>query len=287
MIFRRREIDLPPELLERKRVTDDMLRAVFITTRFDNRTILNGVDVEIRRGDVFVILGPSGCGKTTLLRHLSGMLAPSIGSVFLEGQDIYRLERDELDRLRRRMGFSFQSGALFNSMTVLENVCLPLREFSDLPERLIIEIGRMKLDMVGLLHAADLQPSDISGGMKKRAAVARAIALDPDLIFFDEPSAGLDPITSAELDNLILKLNKVFGITVVVVTHEIPSAFSIADQMILMLGGNVIATGTPDQIRASTDPRVTDFIGRKLESESERRADIDAFLVPESEITPT
>ncbi|MFQ5504318.1 MAG: ABC transporter ATP-binding protein [Planctomycetota bacterium] len=278
MILRQHSADIALEE-RRERVTDDILRGIYLTTAFDGRTVLGGVDIAVRRGDVFVILGPSGCGKTTLLRHLSGMLPPEIGSVFLEGKDLYRLRRRELDELRRRMGFSFQSGALLNSMTVLENVCLPLREATDLPDELIIQVGRMKLDMVGLLHAADMLPAHISGGMKKRAAVARAIALDPDLIFFDEPSAGLDPITSAELDLLILRLNNVFGITMVVVTHEIPSAFAIANHMILLVGGYVIASGTPEEIQASDDPRVMDFINRALEPEEARMADVRNYLL--------
>lgn len=278
MIFRQTSPGIVHEE-RRTRITDDILRGIYLTTSFDGRTVLGGVDIAVRRGDVFVILGPSGCGKTTLLRHLSGMLPPEIGTVFLEGKDLYNLRRRELDELRRRMGFSFQSGALLNSMTVLENVCLPLREATDLPDDLIVQVGRMKLDMVGLLHAANKLPAHISGGMKKRAAVARAIALDPDLVFFDEPSAGLDPITSAELDLLILRLNKVFRITMVVVTHEIPSAFAIANHMILLVGGYVIASGTPEEIQASEDPRVVDFINRALEPEEAKMADVRNYLL--------
>jgi phospholipid/cholesterol/gamma-HCH transport system ATP-binding protein len=240
--------------------------------------VLKGVDVAVRRGEVFVILGPSGCGKTTLLRHLSGMLPPTLGTVHVDGRDLYMISERELDDLRRHMGFSFQGGALLNSMSVLDNVCLPLRESTDLPERMIRQIARMKLDMVGLLQATHLSPSDLSGGMKKRAAIARAVALDPELVFFDEPSAGLDPITAAGVDNLILKLNKVFGITMVVVTHDIPSAFTIADRMIMLLSGDILASGTPDEVRNWPDPRVQDFIHRALPKERAGEVDVTRFV---------
>lgn len=278
MRFRRKRFRLPKELLGREREHDDLLRAMAITTQFGGHTVLRGVDVAVRRGEVFVILGPSGCGKTTLLRHLSGMLPPTLGTVHWGGRDLYMIPAKELDGLRRRMGFSFQGGALLNSMSVLDNVCLPLRESTTLPDRMIRRIARMKLDMVGLLAAAGRSPADLSGGMKKRAAIARAVALDPELVFFDEPSAGLDPITAAGVDNLILKLNKVFGITMVVVTHDIPSAFTIADRMIMLLDGHILASGTPEEVRCWPDPRVQDFIHRALPKEREGEVDITRFL---------
>ncbi|PIE23128.1 MAG: ABC transporter ATP-binding protein [Planctomycetota bacterium] len=278
MRFRRRRFKLPSELTPRRPSSPDLIRAMAITTRFASHTVLKGVDLAVRRGEVFVILGPSGCGKTTLLRHLSGMLPPTLGTVHLDDRDLYMISDKELDALRQRMGFSFQGGALLNSMSVFDNVCLPLRESTNLPERVIRQIARMKLDMVGLFGAVHLSPADLSGGMKKRAAIARAVALDPELVFFDEPSAGLDPITAAGVDNLILKLNKVFGITMVVVTHDIPSAFAIADRMIMLESGSILASGSPEDLRNWPDPRVQDFIHRALPKEREGEVDITRFL---------
>lgn len=279
MKFRRRRFSQLPEGFVDRRGRGDLIRASEITTSFDGRTVLDGVDVSVSRGQVFVILGPSGCGKTTLLRHLSGMLAPTAGDVHVDGRPIYEMARAELDGLRRRMGFSFQGGALLNSMSVLENVELPLRETArELSPAIVRQIARMKLEMVGLLHAAQLRPSDLSGGMKKRAAIARAVALDPELVFFDEPSAGLDPITAAGVDNLILKLNKIFGITMVVVTHDIASAFTIADRMLLLLDGRAHAFGAPEEVRDWQDSRVQDFIHRALPSDEGRSVDLMEYL---------
>jgi phospholipid/cholesterol/gamma-HCH transport system ATP-binding protein len=223
----------------------------------------------VRRGEVFVIMGPSGCGKTTLLRHLCGLRAPSTGSVFVEGHDIYRLDEVQLRALRLRTGLAFQGGALLGSLSVVENVALPLRENTDLPDAVILATARMKLDMVGLLHAADLLPASLSGGMKKRAAIARALALDPEIIYLDEPSAGLDPITAAEVDNLICKLNRVFGITMVVVTHDIASASAIADRAAMLIDGRVAAMGTRDEVWQHPDRRIRDFIERRLDQGDE------------------
>ncbi|MFO1053031.1 MAG: ATP-binding cassette domain-containing protein [Planctomycetota bacterium] len=262
-----------PELLEavraRHQPSADLLRAVAVTTVLGGREILRGVDLAIRRGEVFVIMGPSGCGKTTMLRHLCGLQRPSAGTISVEGRDVYALDQTELDGLRLRTGLAFQGGALLGSLSVEENVALPLRENTDLDERVILQVARMKLDMVGLLHARSLLPASLSGGMKKRAAIARAIALDPEIVFLDEPSAGLDPITAAGIDNLILKLNAVFGITMVVVTHDLPSAFAIADRAAVFLDGRVAALGTRDEIWATKDVRIRDFVERRLrESES-------------------
>ncbi len=260
------------------RRTDDLVRAVALTTVFGDRTILEGVDLAIRRGEVFVIMGPSGCGKTTLLRNLCGLLPPTLGSVSVAGHDVYSAPPELLQHLRLRTGLSFQGGALLGSLTVLENVALPLRENTKLPEAVILETARMKLDMVGLLHACDLLPSSLSGGMKKRAALARAIALDPDIVYFDEPSAGLDPITAAEVDNLIAKLNKVFGITMVVVTHDLPSAHAIADRIVVLLDGHVASLGSRDQVWHDPDPRIRDFIERRVPAEDSRGMDVIAHL---------
>jgi phospholipid/cholesterol/gamma-HCH transport system ATP-binding protein len=256
------------------RSTKDIVRALAITTRFGDHTVLDNVDLAIRRGEVFVIMGPSGCGKTTLLRHLCGLLPPTFGAVSVEGHDLYTASPELLQLLRLRTGLSFQAGALLGSMTVLDNVALPLRENTDLPERVIRDTARMKLDMVGLLHAADMLPSALSGGMRKRAAVARAIALDPDIVYFDEPSAGLDPITAAEIDNLIQRLNRVFGITMIVVTHDLQSAHEIADRIAVVFDGRVLRCGARDQIWQDPEPRIRDFIERRLSVEETRGMDI-------------
>lgn len=266
------------DLRSPRRPTDDLVRAVALTTQLGGRPVLDGVDLAIRRGEIMVVMGPSGCGKTTLLRNLCGLLPPDLGSVSVGGHDVYAASPQLLQHLRLRTGLSFQGGALLGSLSVLENVALPLVENTDLSRSVVVEIARMKLDMVGLLHAADLLPSSLSGGMKKRAAIARAIALDPEIVYFDEPSAGLDPITAAEIDNVIVKLNKVFGITMVVVTHDLPSAHAIADRIVVLLDGRVAAIGPRDQVWNDPDPRLRDFIERRLPVEDGGGMDVLAHL---------
>ena len=262
------------ELAGPRRRTDDLVRALALTTCFGDRTVLDSVDLAIRAGEVFVIMGPSGCGKTTLLRNLCGLLQPDLGTVSVGGHDLYTASPQLLHHMRLGTGLSFQGGALLGSLTVLENVALPLRENTELSEAVILDTARMKLDMVGMLHAAELQPSSLSGGMKKRTAIARAIALDPEIVYFDEPSAGLDPITAAEVDNVIIKLNKVFGITMVVVTHDLPSAYAIADRIVVLLDGRVAALGPRDQVWNDPNPRLRDFIERRLPHEDGAGMDV-------------
>lgn len=268
------EIQLPADGPSRR----DLVRAVAVTTLFDGRTVLDGVDLGIRAGEVFVVMGPSGCGKTTLLRNLCGLLPPDLGAVSVHGHDLYSASPELLHHLRLRTGLSFQGGALLGSLSVLENVALPLRENTELPESVVLDTARMKLDMVGLLHAAERSPSELSGGMRKRAAIARAIALDPEIVYFDEPSAGLDPITAAEIDNVIVKLNKVFGITMVVVTHDLPSAHAIADRIVVLLDGRVAALGERDRVWQDPNPRLRDFIERRLPAEESRGMDVFAHI---------
>ena len=257
----------------------ELVRAIDVSSRYGSRAILSDVSVTVQRGEIFVIMGPSGCGKTTLLRHLCGLRPPTSGAIFVQGRELGSLGDDELVKLRMRSGLSFQGGALLGSLSVLDNVALPLRENTDLPDRLIVQVARMKLDMVGLLHAADLLPASLSGGMRKRAATARAIALDPEIVYFDEPSAGLDPITAAEIDNLILKLNKVFGITVVVVTHDLASAYTIADRVAVLLDGRVAAVGSKDEIWQHPNPRIQDFIERRMASDDAGEMDVTEHLL--------
>lgn len=241
-------------------MTDLAIQVDGVTKRFGDKTVLDQVRLDVRQGETLVILGGSGSGKSTLLRLMIGSFPPDEGDIIVFGRSLRAMNERELDDYRRSIGVLFQSGALFNSMTVAENVALPLRLHSDLPDDTIDIIVTMKLEQVGLREAADRLPAEISGGMKKRAGLARAMALDPRLLFYDEPSAGLDPVTSAEIDELIIQLNKKLGVTSVVVTHEMDSAFRIADRMVLLDRGKFIVSGTPDEMRNSTDPLVRQFI---------------------------
>lgn len=215
-----------------------------VVKRFGDRVALSGVSFEVRRGETMVLMGGSGCGKSTLLRMLTGGLKPDGGKIWLFGKEISRLSEDELNELRRRFGILFQSGALFNSMNVGENVALPLREHTDLAEEIIQIQVTLKLNQVGLREHATKMPGQLSGGMKKRAGLARALALDPELLFYDEPSAGLDPVTSAQIDQLIVGLSHELGVTSIVVTHEMDSAFSIADRMAMLDKGKILKVET-------------------------------------------
>jgi phospholipid/cholesterol/gamma-HCH transport system ATP-binding protein len=211
--------------------------------QFGKQTVLSGLDLKVRRGETLVVMGGSGCGKSTLLRLMIGAITPTRGRIRLFGEDIAKVDESRLDALRRRFGILFQSGALYQSMSIAENVALPMRELTDLPPDLIDLQVKMKLEAVGLREHADKFPAQISGGMKKRAGLARALALDPEIIFYDEPSAGLDPVTSAEIDQLIITLTKKLGVTSVVVTHEMDSAFTIADRMVMLDKGRCLKIG--------------------------------------------
>jgi len=251
-----------------------VIRVADLVKRFGDKTVLNGVSLDVQPGETMVIMGGSGCGKSTLLRHMIGSLVPDEGRVELFGEDLAQLDEDGLDRMRRRFGVLFQSGALLNSMTVGENVALPLREHSDLDEKTIEIMVQIKLEQVGMRTAIHRMPAQISGGMKKRAGLARAIALDPDILFYDEPSAGLDPVTSAEIDQLMLGLTKRLGITSVVVTHEMDSAFTIADRMAMLDKGRVLKVASRQEFEAIRDGETTgedaaDLIRQFLRGESE------------------
>ncbi|OGW27546.1 MAG: ABC transporter ATP-binding protein [Nitrospirae bacterium GWC2_42_7] len=239
-----------------------------LITHYGDREILKNLSFSIPKGKTTVILGGSGCGKSTLLKHLIGLLKPTSGSILMNGKDIAILDEAELDEVRKKTGVLFQGAALLNSMSIAENVALPVAEHTKLNESTIQIMVRMKLDLVGLSGFENYYPSQLSGGMKKRAGLARAIALDPELLFFDEPSAGLDPVTAAGLDELILKLRNVFKMTIVVVTHELPSVFMIADYVIMLDIGEVIFSGTIDELKASDNPRIRMFLERRPEKEA-------------------
>lgn len=236
---------------------------------FGDKTVLDGIDLEVETGETLIILGSSGSGKSTLLRCLIGLEEPDEGEVIVAGTNLFRAKRQELARLRQSMGVAFQAGALFTSMTVGENIDLPLEELTDLPKSTRELIVRIKLALVGLEGTADLYPSELSGGMRKRVAFARAMALDPQILFADEPSAGLDPVTSAGLDQLLIRLREVFDVTLIVVTHELESAFAVGERIALIDRGRILALGTPDEIKASTDSIVRRFLDRETEIAAE------------------
>jgi phospholipid/cholesterol/gamma-HCH transport system ATP-binding protein len=235
--------------------------------------ILHGITFDVTRGETLVILGGSGSGKSTLLRTLVGLEKTSSGEIWIKGKNIAAIPDAEMDEIRKKIGMSFQGGALFGSMTVGENVALPLREHTKLEDSTIEIMLRLKLEQVGLAGFEYYMPSQLSGGMKKRAAVARALAMDPEILFFDEPSAGLDPIIAAGIDQLILELKQAFRMTIIVVTHELASAYLIADRMVLIDKGHVVAIGTTAEMRASTQPRLRQFLDRVPEPEVAREMD--------------
>ncbi len=248
---------------------------------YGEREILHGVTFDVPAGETVVILGGSGSGKSTLLRTLVGLEAPTSGEVIVRGKDLQKLTSEEWRELRQHIGISFQSGALFGSMTVGENVALALQEHTQLDPATIEIMVRLKLNEVGLNGYENYMPAQLSGGMKKRAAVARAMAMDPEILFFDEPSAGLDPIIAAGIDELLLKLKEAFGITIIVVTHELASAFLIADRMVLLDKGHIVANGTPEELKESSHPRVRQFLDRIAEPELSQEIDYLQMLTGE------
>lgn len=245
-----------------------------LVVQYGGRTILDRISLDIRKGEVLVLLGTSGSGKSTLLRHLIGLEKPLSGSITVKGVDIIHCSEDELNQVRRFIGVSFQNAALFGSMTVSENVAFPLLERTGLADSTIDEVVLIKLAQVGLAHFGALYPAELSGGMLKRASIARATALDPEILFFDEPSAALDPIMAAGIDELVVYLKNALQMTVLVVTHELQSAFRIADRLAFLKDQKLVAIGPKDSIAQSTDPWVRQFLDRVPDRTSNDKAEL-------------
>jgi phospholipid/cholesterol/gamma-HCH transport system ATP-binding protein len=247
-----------------------LIEVEHLVAHYGPRLILDDISFTVQAGEILVVLGGSGSGKSTLLKYMVGLLQPTAGAVRYQGRDLVRMEEDERAALLKHVGISFQSGGLFNSLTLADNVALPLREHTDFDEETIEALVRMKLSLVGLADAEYRLPSELSGGMRKRAGVARALALEPEILFFDEPSAGLDPITAAGLDQLILTLRRLLGLTLVVITHELASIHALADRALMLDQGKIIFLGPLAEVDKSPHPRVQQFFQRQP----------DAMLVP-------
>jgi phospholipid/cholesterol/gamma-HCH transport system ATP-binding protein len=246
--------------------SETVIQVEDLTAGYGDVAIIKDINFEVQAGEVLIILGGSGCGKSTLLKHMIGLLPPVSGKVLIEGKDIVSARGQDRINILRRIGVMYQNGALFGSMNLMENICLVLEEFTDLPKDAMEFIARMRLKVVSLESNEYKMPSELSGGMRKRAAIARAMALDPRILFLDEPGAGLDPITSSQLDDLIIELSRSLGITFVIVTHELPSIYKVADRVIMLdkITKSIVATGKPDYLRDKSDnPWVRQFFNRE------------------------
>jgi phospholipid/cholesterol/gamma-HCH transport system ATP-binding protein len=252
---------------------ESIISASDLRVRFGDREVLHGLTFDVRHGETLVVIGGSGSGKSTMLRTLVGLEKPSAGQVRIKGVDITTAGDREMDAIRKRIGLAFQGGALIGSMDVGENIALPLLEHTELEPSTIEVMVRIRLEQVGLSGFEHYTPSQLSGGMRKRAAFARAMALDPEILFFDEPSAGLDPITAAGIDDLLLSLKKAYALSMVVVTHELASAFLIADRIIMIDDGNIAAMGPVEEVRNSRQPRVRQFLDRVADSTQDDKVD--------------
>ncbi len=246
--------------------------------KFGQRQILSGASLEIYKGETMVIMGGSGCGKSTLLRHMIGAIRPDSGSVYVMGRDIANMSEEELDTTKKKFGMLFQSGALFDSLSVKENVAMPIREHTKLDENIISIMIKMKLELVGLRGFENLMPAQLSGGMKKRVGLARAMVMDPEIVFYDEPTTGLDPIMAGVIDKLILDLSKKLSITSVVVTHDMQSVFRIADRIAMLHDGKVVQAGTAEEIKNTSNPIVKQFINGNPEGPINFFMDKDNYL---------
>ncbi|MCB9800276.1 MAG: ABC transporter ATP-binding protein [Candidatus Omnitrophica bacterium] len=255
-----------------------MIEVKNLIKRFGDRTVLDGINLNVPEGKITVIMGGSGCGKSTMLRHLIGLHQPTEGDIYVDNENIVGMSEKQMNGVKRKFGMLFQGAALFNSMSVGDNVALPLREHTDLSDEIIQIIVKVKLELVGLTGFEDFMPYQISGGMKKRVALARAIALDPKIVFYDEPGAGLDPITASMIDQLILDLSQKLKITSVVVTHEMKSAFRIADQMIVLHKGKVLQVGTSEEIKNSSNSYIQQFINGEPEGAIPLKQTSEAYL---------
>ncbi len=244
---------------------ESMIRVEDLHKTFGGRQVLRGINLDIRKGETMVIMGGSGCGKSTLLRHIIGQTKPDQGRVVFMGQDLSKLDEEGLDKIRLKFGMLFQSAALFDSLTVGENVAMPLKEHTALDPAVINIVVKMKLELVGLTGFEHLMPSMLSGGMRKRVGLARAIVMDPEVVFYDEPTAGLDPVMTAVVDKLIMDLSKKLHITSIVVTHDMKSVFRIADRIAMLHRGEVLELGTPDEIAKSKNPTLKQFVEGEAE----------------------
>ena len=241
-------------------VTEPMLELKNVSMSFQDRRILDDVSLQVQRGEILVIIGPSGSGKSTLLRLMIGLLKPDSGQIWVDGREISHLDEDDLNQIRRNMGMVFQYSALFDSMTVGENVAFGIRQHTKMPEEEILRVIRRTLRMVGLMGRENAMPSELSGGMKKRVSLARAIALNPKIVLYDEPTSGLDPVMSATINRLIMSTRRIMGVTAVVVTHDMESAFTIADRIAMIYDERIIEVATPAEFRQSDNPVVQQFI---------------------------
>jgi phospholipid/cholesterol/gamma-HCH transport system ATP-binding protein len=252
----------PPLTVPESKRLQKMIEVKNLSSGYGDRLILKDINLSVIAGEILVIMGGSGSGKSTLLNNILGLHEPVKGQILINGLDICTASVTEITALRKKMGVAFQGGAMLSSLSVGDNIKLPLRQHTDLDEQTISIMTRLKLELMNLAGYEDLMPSELSGGMLKRAGLARAVIMDPKLLFFDEPSAGLDPVTSVELDDLILQLREAMNMTIVVVTHELESAFKIADRIVILFDGEVVITGTVDEIKACQDERVINLINR-------------------------
>jgi len=241
-------------------VNDTVIEIRNLKKSFGRKQVLDGVSLKVKRGKILVIMGGSGCGKSVLFKHMIGAYKPDFGGVYFDGMNITDMREKEINKIRSRIGVLFQGAALFNSMTVGENIALPISHHMNLPADIVNIMVKMKLELVGLRDAANLRPSEISGGMQKRVGLARAIALDPEVVFYDEPSTGLDPISVGVIDKLMVDLTKKMGITSITITHDMKSAFRIADYMVMLDKGKIVAEGTPDEIKNTCNPLINQFV---------------------------